>query len=73
MFAYTVYDRKDDYREGFFSKEEALAAAINHCITEGLFVQTIFTEIDDEDSFTITYIDPDDGNPEEITIYKVSF
>lgn len=73
MFAYTVYDRKDDYREGFFSKEEALAAAINHCVTEGLFVQTIFTEIDDEDSFTIVYIDPDDNTPQEIRVFKVPY
>jgi len=73
MFAYTVYDRKDDYREGFFSKGEALTAAINHCVTEGLFVQTILTEIDDEDSFTITYIDPDDDTAQEIQVFKVSF
>ena len=73
MFVYTVYDRKDDYRETFFDKEEAFAAAINHCVTEGLFVQTILTEIDDEDSFTITYIDPDDNTPQEIQVFKVSF
>lgn len=66
---YTVYDRKDEYRATFYSKEEAFSAAINHCVTEGLYVNNVLSDI--EDSFTIIYIDPDDNSPQEIAIYKV--
>ena len=67
---YTIYDRKDDYRATFYSKEEALAAAINHCVTEGLFVDSVLSEI--EGSFAIIYIDPDDNSSQEIAIYQVN-
>lgn len=68
---YTVYDRKDDYRATFYTKEEALAAAINHCVTEGLYVNNVFPEI--EDSSTILYTDPDDNTLQEIAIYKIDY
>lgn len=68
---YTIYDQKDDYRATFYSKEEALTAAINHCVTEGLYVNSILSEI--EESFTILYIDPDDNTLQEIAIYKIDY
>lgn len=67
---YTVVDYKDDYRATFYTKEEALTNAINHCVTEGLYVNNILTEIDG--SFTIIYIDPDDNTTQEIAIYQVN-
>ena len=67
---YTVYDLKDDYRATFYSKEDALAAAINHCVTEGLYVRDVLNEI--EGSSAIIYIDPDDNTLHEILIYQVN-
>lgn len=67
---YTIYDRKDDYRATFYSKEEALAGAINHCVTEGLYVDSVLSEI--EGSFAIIYIDPDDNSSQEIAIYQIN-
>ena len=67
---YKVKDKKDDYCKTFYDRAEALTDAINHCITEGLFVNHILEGTED-DSLTIVYIDPDDNSPEEIAIYPI--
>ena len=58
-----------DYCTTCLSKEEALANAINHCVTEGLHVYDVTNEI--ENSFSIIYIDPDDNQSEVIHIYAI--
>ena len=66
---FITVDKKDNYREGAYTEQEALVNAINHCITEGLTVISI-DKI--EDSITIVYIDPDDNTAEDIAIYPIN-